>query len=136
VAADDLSRLVHKKANQPWIWLAMDAKTRQVMALHVGDRSRKRAKRLWAKIPQASRPHATFSTAHSMVSAGVIPAAQQRAISQLARKTHHRERFNTTRRPRVSRLVRDALACSKKLAYHSGASKLFICYSNLTRAAA
>jgi insertion element IS1 protein InsB len=54
----------------------------------------------------------------------------------LARKTNHFERFNNTLRQRVSRLVREALSFSKKLAHHMGAIKLFICHYNLTRAAA
>ena len=136
VEADDMSSFVHKKANKQWIWIAMDAKTRQVIAFHVGDRSRKSAKRLWAKIPQAYRQYATFYTDQYVVYVGVIPAAQHRAISKLARKTNHLERFNNTLRQRVSRLVRDALSCSKKLAHHIDAIKLFICYDNLTRAAA
>jgi len=65
-----------------------------------------------------------------------IPAAQHRAISKLARKTNHIERFNNTLRQRVSRLVRVALSFSKKLANHIGAIKLFIYHDNLTRAAA
>ena len=64
------------------------------------------------------------------------PAMQHRAISKLARKTNHIERFNNTLRQRVSRLVRDALSFSKKLANHIGAINLFICRYNLTRAAA
>jgi insertion element IS1 protein InsB len=67
---------------------------------------------------------------------GVIPAAQHQAISKLARKTNHIERFNNTLWQRVSRLVREALSFSKKLANHIGAIKLFICHYNLTRAAA
>ena len=136
VEADEMSSFVHKKANKQWIWIAMDAKTRQVMAFHIGDRSRKSAKRLWAKIPQAYRQHAMFYTDQYVVYAGVIPAAQHRAISKLARKTNHIERFNNTLRQRVSRLVREALSFSKKLAHHVGAIKLFICYYNLTKAAA
>ena len=66
----------------------------------------------------------------------VIPAAQHRAIHKLARKTNYIERFNNTLRQRVSRLVREALSFSKKLANHIGAIKLFICHYNLTRAAA
>jgi IS1 transposase len=62
----------------------------------------------------------------------VIPAAQHRAISKLARKTNHLERFNNTLRQRVSRLVREALSFSKKLANHIGAIKLFICHYNPT----
>ncbi len=49
--ADELWSFVQQKANKPWMWIAMDAITRQVMAFHVGDRSRDSAKALWAKIP-------------------------------------------------------------------------------------
>jgi len=136
VEADEMSSFVQKKGNKQWIWIAMDAKTRQVIAFHVGDRSRKSAKRLWAKIPHAYRQHATFYTDQYVVYEGVIPAAQHRAINKLARKTNHIERFNNTLRQRVSRLVREALSFSKKLANHIGAIKLFICHYNLTRAAA
>ena len=70
-----------------------------------------------------------------MVYDGVIPAAQHKAITKLARKTNHLERFNNTLRQRISRLVRETLSF-KKLANHIGAIKYFICYYNLTRAAA
>ncbi len=134
VEADEMASFVQQKANKQWIWIAMDAQTRQVMAFHVGDRSRKSAKRLWAKIPLAYRQHATFYTDQYVVYEGVIPVAQHRAISKLARKTNHIERFNNTLRQRVSRLVRDTLSFSKKLANHIGAIKFFICDYNLTRA--
>lgn len=136
VEADDMSSFVQTKANKQWIWMAMDAKSRQVIAFHVGDRSRRSATRLWAKIPQAYRQQAIFYTDQYVVYEGVIPAAQHQAISKWARKTNHIERFNNTRRQRVSRLVREALSCSKKLTNHISAIKLFICHYNLTRAAA
>jgi insertion element IS1 protein InsB len=134
--ADEMASVVKKKAHKQWIWIALDAKSRQVIGFHVGDRSRKRAKRLWAKIPEAYRQHATFYTDQYVVYQGVIPAAQHRAIHKLARKTNHIERFNNTLRQRMSRLVHDALSCSKKLAHHTGAIKLFICHYNLTKTAA
>jgi len=136
VAADGMASFVQQKANKQWIWIAMDAKTRQIMAFHVGDRSHKSAEHLWAKIPQAYRQHATFYTDQYVVYEKVIPAAQHKAINKLARKTNHIERFNNTLRQRVSRLVREALSFSKKLANHIGAIKLFICHYNLTRVAA
>jgi IS1 family transposase len=136
VEADEMQSFVQKKANKQWIWIAMDAKTRQVIAFHVGDRSRQSARRLWAKIPQAYRQHATFYTDQYVVYEGVIPAAQHKAISKLARKTNHIERFNNTLRQRVSRLVREALSFSKKLTHHIGAIKMFICHYNLARTAA
>ena len=136
VAADTMASCVQQKANKPWIWSAMDAKTRQIMAFHVGDRSHKSAEPLWAKIPQAYRQHATCYTDQYVVYEKVMPAAQHQAISKLARKTNHIKRFNNTLRQRVSRLVREAWSFSKKLANHSGAIKLFIGHYNLTRVAA
>jgi len=77
-----------------------------------------------------------FHTDQYVVYKGVIPAAQHKAITKKARKTNHIERFNNTLRQRVSRLVRSALSFSKKLDYHIGAIKMFICHYNLTRATA
>ena len=135
VEADAMASFVQKKENTQWIWLAMDAKTRQIIACYVGDRSRKSFKKLWAMIPKAYRQHATFYTDQYVVYNGVIPAAQHDPIGKLARKTNHIERLNNTLRQRVSRLVRSALSFSKILANHIGAIKYFICHYNLTKAA-
>src|SRR6266481_2439790 len=124
---------VPKKANKQWMWIAMDATTRQIIAFHVGDRSGTRGKELWANIPTVSREQATFHTDQYEVYKSVIPAAQHRAITKKARKTNHIERFNNTLRQRVSRLVRETLSFSKTLANHIGAIKYFICHYNLTR---
>jgi insertion element IS1 protein InsB len=134
--ADEMWSFVGKKANQQWIWIAMDAKTRQVIAFHVGDRSRESAQELWAKIPVAYREQARFHTDQYEAYKGVIPAEQHKAITKQARKTNHIERFNNTLRQRLSRLVRETLSFSKKLAHHIGAIRYFICHYNLTRAAA
>jgi IS1 family transposase len=40
VEADAMASCVQKQENKQWIWLAMDAKSRQIIACHVGDRSR------------------------------------------------------------------------------------------------
>jgi len=66
----------------------------------------------------------------------IIPSSRHRAISKLARKTNHVERFNCTLRQRVSRLVRATLSFSKKLSNHIGAIRYFICGYNLTKCAA
>jgi hypothetical protein len=65
-----------------------------------------------------------------------MPAAPHRAISQLAGKTNHLEWFHNTLRQRMSRLVRETVSFSKKLANQIGAIKLFIWYDNLTSTAA
>ena len=67
VKADELASFVQKKANKQWVWIAMDAKTRQIIAFHVGDRSHTSTEQLWAKIPQAYRQHTTFYTDQDVV---------------------------------------------------------------------
>src|SRR5713226_1996856 len=133
---DELWSFVGKKTNRQWVWIALDATTRQVIAFHVGDRSRESAEQLWQNIPAGYREHAAFYTDLYEVYKGVIPPAQHHAISKLARKTNHVERFNCTLRQRVSRLVRATLSFSKKLSHHIGAIRYFICDYNLTRSAA
>ncbi len=133
---DELWSFVGKKANRQWVWMAMDATTRQVIAFHVGDRRGQSAKALWEQIPAVYQERATFYTDQYEVYKGVIPSAQHRAISKLARKTNHVERFKCTLRQRVARLVRATLSFSKKLSNHIGAIRYFMCDYNLTKSAA
>jgi insertion element IS1 protein InsB len=133
VEADEIWSFVKQKTNKQWVWIAMDKQTRQIIAFHVGDRSRDSAEQLWANLPTVYREQATFYTDQYEVYKGVIPAAQHKAITKKARKTNHIERFNNTLRQRVSRLVRETLSFSKKLANHIGAIKYFICHSPLRK---
>jgi insertion element IS1 protein InsB len=134
--ADEMWSFVGKRANKPWIWMAMDAQTRQVIAFHVGDCRRESAQELWAKIPVAYREQAKFHMDQYEAYKGVIPAERHQAITKQARKTNYIERFHNTLRQRLARLVRETLSFSKKLANHMGAIRYFICHYNLTRAAA
>jgi insertion element IS1 protein InsB len=134
--ADEMWSFVGKRANKPWIWMAMDAQTRQVIAFHVADCRRESAQELWAKIPVAYREQARFHTDQYEAYKGVIPAERHQAITKQARKTNYIERFHNTLRQRLARLVRETLSFSKKLANHMGAIRYFICHYNLTRAAA
>jgi len=134
--ADEMWSFVQQKANRQWSWIAMDAQTRQVIAFHIGDRSRDSATALWAKIPLVYRDQAMFHTDQYDAYTGVIPAERHKSITKKARKTNHIERFNNTLKQRVSRLVRETLSFSKQLAHHIGAIKYFICHYNLMRVAA
>ena len=60
--ADERWSFVAKKANRQWLWRALDAKTRQVIAVPVGDRSRESGEWLWAKLPAVYQQPATFYT--------------------------------------------------------------------------
>jgi IS1 family transposase len=118
------------------MWMAVDATTRQVIAFHGGDRSGLSAEALWEKIPAVYQEYAVSYTDHYAVYMGIIPSAQHRPISKLARKTNHVERFNCTLRQRVSRLVRATLSFSTKLSHHMGVIRSFICDYTLTKGAA
>jgi insertion element IS1 protein InsB len=107
--ADELWSFVKKKAHKQWIWIAMDAKTRQIIAFHVGDRSRDSAGQLWANIPMGYREQAIFHTDQCEGYQGVILPTQPKAITKHGRKTNHIERFNHTVWQRVSRLARETL---------------------------
>jgi hypothetical protein len=48
---DERWSFVGKKTNRQWVWIAMDATTRQVIAFYVGDRSQSSAEHLWATRP-------------------------------------------------------------------------------------
>ena len=116
------------KENKQWIWIAMDARSRQIIAFHVGDRSRESARKLWESLPESYRDKATFYTDDWQAYKGVIPVERHHVVKG---KANHIERFNCTMRQRISRLVRKALSFSKKLKNHIGAIKYFICHYNL-----
>jgi IS1 family transposase len=87
--AGEMWSFVGKRANRQWIWIAMDAETRQVIAFHSGERSRKSPKELWANIPGAYREQARFHTDRYEAYKGVIPVERHQAITKQARKTNH-----------------------------------------------
>jgi insertion element IS1 protein InsB len=128
---DEMWSFVGSKENKQWIWIAMDARSRQIIAFHVGDRSRESARKLWESLPESYRDKATFYTDDWQAYKGVIPSERHRVVKG---KGNHIERFNCTMRQRISRLVRKALSFSKKLKNHIGAIKYFICHYNLQRA--
>ena len=130
VEADEMWSFVGSKDNKQWIWMALDVATRQVIDLHVGPRDRDAALQLWQKIPDGYRGKATFYTDLYEPYVGVIPEGQHQRVIKQSGLTNHIERFNCTLRQRVSRLVRDSLAFSKKLDNHIGAIAYFICHYN------
>ena len=49
---DEMFSFIGHKENKQWVWIVMDAKSKQIIAFHVGDRSRQSAKALWKSIPE------------------------------------------------------------------------------------
>ena len=53
---------VGNKGNKQWIWLALDAATREVVGVHVGGRDRAGAEGLWRSLPAVYRQCAVSCT--------------------------------------------------------------------------
>ena len=57
---DELWSFVGAQAHRHWVWMALDATTRQIIAFHVGDRRSQSARALWEQIPPVYQEQATF----------------------------------------------------------------------------
>ncbi len=60
VELDEQWSYVKKKDNQQWLWLAFHSKTRQVLAMHVGKRTRQAAECLLEKLPEDLKKKPSF----------------------------------------------------------------------------
>ena len=81
--ADELWSFVGKKKNQVWIWLAMDATTRQVVAIHAGGRSEQDAKAFWAEVPEPYRSGCDVYTDEWDAYRGAIPPEVHFAVKKV-----------------------------------------------------
>jgi IS1 family transposase/transposase-like protein len=130
IACDEARSFVGNKSNKQWIWLAIDADTREIVGVYIGARSREGAKRLWASLPNVDRQCAVVYTDFWEAYETVIPSKRHRLVGKDSDKTSHIERFNNTMRQRISRLVRQSLSFSKKLENHIGAIWYFVHHYN------
>jgi len=129
---DEMWSFVGHKTNKQWIWIALDADSREVVALVVGDRSQVTAQALWDALPPVYRQQATCYTDEWEAYAAVIPAEQHYPVKKQSGKTNYIEHFNCILRQRVSRLARKTLSFSKKQANHVGAIWYFVHHYNFS----
>jgi IS1 family transposase len=130
IECDELWSFVKNSDNKQWVWLAIDRDTREIVGVHVGDRSRDGAEALWKSLPPVYRQCAVSYTDFWASYETVLPSKRHRAVGKESGQTNHIERFNCTLRQRVSRLVRKTLSFSKNLANHVGAIWYFIHHYN------
>ena len=130
IQLDEMWSFVNSKQNKQWIWLAIDADSREIVGVFVGERSRHAATGLWQSLPAVYRQCAICYTDFWEAYDGVLPAKRHRAVGKNTGKTSYIERFNNTIRQRVGRLVRKTLSFSKKLSNHIGAIWYFVHYYN------
>ena len=122
---------VGSKDQVRWVWVALDAGTRRVLAMVVGDRSAATARRLWDALPRGYRTGVTVYTDFLASYRAVIPRARHRAVGKDTGLTAHVERFWLTLRQRCARFVRKTLTFSKCERNHLGALWYFIRLYNL-----
>jgi len=84
--ADELWSFVGKKKNRVWIWLALDATTRQVVAVHAGGRSEHDAKAFWAEVPEPYRSGCDVYTDEWEAYRGAVPPEVHFAVKKSPEK--------------------------------------------------
>ncbi|KGF71624.1 transposase [Neosynechococcus sphagnicola sy1] len=126
------------KGNQQWVWLALDADTREIVGVYIGARDEAAARKLWDSLPPVYRQCAIAYTDFWAAFAAVLLSKRLRlrrsealrAVGKETSKTSYIERCNNTLRQRVSQLVRQTLSFSKSVQNHIGAIWYFIHYYN------
>lgn len=126
VQMDELWSFVDNKGHKQWVWIAMDARTREIVGLHIGDRSQKSAQALWDSLPPVYRQCAVCYTDFWESYQNVLPSKRHKSVDKKSGQTRLIERLNCTIRQRVSRLVRKSLSFSKSLSNHIGAIWYFV----------
>jgi len=129
--ADEIWSFVGKKENKRWIWLILERRTSQIIAVYIGDRSQKSADALWERVPREVKAQALVLTDRWEAYGLAIPDVQHTACDKQSGQVSLIDRFNCTLRQRVSRLVRLSLSFSKSDCFHQGAIEYFISHYNL-----
>ena len=101
---------VGKRKHKVWLWIALDAETREVVALHVGDRSRQSAQTLWPRLLPRYRECAILYTDEWEAYQEALPSTRHRIVHKGSGLTNYIERFNNTLRQRLARLTRETLS--------------------------
>ncbi len=58
---DELWSFVDNKGNKQWVWLALDADTREIVGVYIGNRDETAAWKLWDSLPGVYRQCAVAS---------------------------------------------------------------------------
>ena len=133
IEADELWSFVGTKREVWWVWVALDADTRQVVAMVAGDRSERTARCLWDALPEEYRDGAIVATDFLAAYRAVVPEDRHASAGKEAGLTNHVERFWLTVRQRCARFVRKTLSFSKSWENHVGALWFFIRLYNTCR---
>src|SRR4028119_702140 len=74
IQCDELWSFVDNKGNKQWVWLALDANTREIVGVYIGVRDEVAACQLWASLPPVYRQCAIAYTDFWAAYAAVFPS--------------------------------------------------------------
>src|SRR4028118_73886 len=126
IQCDEMWSFVGNKDNKQWIWLAIDASTKEMAGVYIGKRDQAGAQGLWDSLPPVYRQCAVSYTDFWSAYGTVFPQKRYKAVGKETGLTNYIERFNNTMKQRISRLVRKTLSFSKKLSNYIWAIWYFI----------
>lgn len=89
IQMDELWSFVRDKGNKQWVWLAQDAQTREIVGVHIGDRSAHSAQALWQSLPPLYRQCAVVYSDFQSAYAQVLPSKRHRAVGKETGKTNY-----------------------------------------------
>ena len=129
--ADEMWSFVYERWNKRWLWTVMCRRTRQIVALVIGDRSEATCRRLWEQIPpeyKTCHSYSDFWEAYQLV----FPDQTHECVGKESGQISHMERWYNTLRQSCARFVRKTLSFSKSDTMHEIVTRLFIIRHNLS----
>jgi len=107
VSCDEMWTFVQKKAHKAWIWLCYSKMTKRILAVHIGNRGKKSAKKLIDQVPNMK----IYCTDNWDAYNFAIKDPETREVGK--RNTQDIERFNLRMRMVLARLQRKTIKFSK-----------------------
>ena len=124
VEFDELWSFVQSKAKRVWVWIALCRRTKQVVAYHLGGRTKKDFEEFYLKVPINYAN--CLSTSDGFEVYKPLKICGHSMGKKKQGRTSQVEAFNTILRQRLARLVRKTCAFSKSLEMHENVLRLFI----------
>ena len=82
IQCDELWSFVNNKGNKQWVWLALDATTREIVGVYIGARDEGAARELWKSLPAVYRECAVAYTDFWVAYGTVFPSKRHKAVGK------------------------------------------------------
>jgi IS1 family transposase len=128
---DELWSFVGHKGQKRWLWVALNRRTRQIVAFVIADRSAQACWKLWQGILYEYRCCHSYSDFWHVYEQ-LLSTGKHQLVGKETGQTARVERWNCTLRQRLGRYVRKTLSFSKSDKFHHLVTKWFIFDYNLS----